>query len=104
MRWGVSFPALLANLVFTMEAFLATRSLQTLLICVPIHSISALLCARDPRCFELLALFVRMRLPGVGGALRSWRANSYSTLPTRRPGRRGAVHVPWVGAVTGARP
>jgi type IV secretion system protein VirB3 len=37
MRWGVSYSALLFNLVFTMEAFLLTKNLLTLLCCAPIH-------------------------------------------------------------------
>ena len=35
-----------------MEAFLLTRNLLTLLVCVPIHGVCALLCARDPRFFD----------------------------------------------------
>jgi type IV secretion system protein VirB3 len=37
MRWGVTYAALLFNMVFTLEAFLATRNLLTLLLCLPIH-------------------------------------------------------------------
>ena len=32
MRWGVTYTALLLNLVFTMEMFLLTRNLLTLLL------------------------------------------------------------------------
>ena len=39
MRWGVAYAALLFNLVFTMEAFLLTKNLLTLLLSVPIHEI-----------------------------------------------------------------
>ncbi len=49
MRWGVTFSALLLNLVFTMEVFLLTKNLLVLLIAVPIHGVCALLCARDTR-------------------------------------------------------
>ncbi len=31
MRWGVTYAALLCNLVFTMEIFLVTRNLLTLI-------------------------------------------------------------------------
>src|SRR5579862_8410004 len=51
-RWGVSYAALLFNMVFTLEAFLVTRNLLVLLICAPIHGVCALLCARDVRFFE----------------------------------------------------
>ncbi|MGH8261822.1 MAG: VirB3 family type IV secretion system protein, partial [Steroidobacteraceae bacterium] len=46
MRWGVTFSALLFNLVFTMEVFLLTRNLLSLLLAIPIHGICALLCLR----------------------------------------------------------
>ena len=39
MRWGVTYAALLFNMVFTLEAFLVTRNLLTLLLCAPIHSL-----------------------------------------------------------------
>ena len=54
MRWGVTYAALLCNLVVTMELFLVTRNLVTLLVCLPIHGVCALLCARDPRFFDLV--------------------------------------------------
>jgi len=54
MRWGVTYAALVFNLVVVMEAFLATRNLLTLFLCVPIHSVCALLCARDARFFALI--------------------------------------------------
>jgi len=81
MRWGVSYSALLFNLVFTMEIFLLTKNLLTLLVCVPLHGVFALLCARDARFFDLVLLWGRTRLPSVFGNLRLWRANSYSPLP-----------------------
>ncbi|HEX4049876.1 MAG TPA: VirB3 family type IV secretion system protein [Steroidobacteraceae bacterium] len=88
MRWGVTYSALLGNLVFTMEAFLITRNLLTLLICLPIHAACVLLCSRDPRSFDLLALWLRLRLPATLANLALWKASSYSplTLP-RRVGR-----------------
>lgn len=84
MRWGVTYTALLCNLVFTLEAFLLTRNLLTLLICVPIHSISALLCARDARYFDLLLLWGRTGLPAWFANQRYWKASSYSPLPLAR--------------------
>ncbi len=70
MRWGVTYAALMLNLVFTMEAFLVTRNLLTILVCMPIHGVCALLCARDPRFFELVALWGRTRLPAALTTLR----------------------------------
>ncbi len=93
MRWGVTYAALLANLVFTMEAFLLTRNLLTLLVCAPVHGVCALLCARDPRFFDLLMLWGRTRLSALVTTLRLWQASSYTPLLLDLPsacGRRDA--------------
>jgi len=89
MRWGVTFSALLFNLVFTMELFLLTRNLLMLLVAAPIHGVSALLCARDARYFDLLLLWGRTRLPAWAGNLRFWKASSYSPLALDLPSASG---------------
>ena len=89
MRWGVTYAALLANLVFTMEAFLLTRNLLTLLLCAPVHGVCALLCARDARFFDLLLLFGRTRLSALVTTLRLWQASSYTPLLLDLPDARG---------------
>jgi type IV secretion system protein VirB3 len=89
MRWGVTYSAILFNLVFTMEAFLLTKSLPTLLLCLPIHGVCLLLCARDPRYFDLILLWARTRFPALLGNLRVWSANSYSPLQLELPDRSG---------------
>ncbi|HEY4214957.1 MAG TPA: VirB3 family type IV secretion system protein [Steroidobacteraceae bacterium] len=89
MRWGVTYAALLFNLVFTMEAFLLTKNLLTLLLCLPVHGVCVLLCARDARFFDLLLLWGRTRLPAALGTLRLWRASSYSPLSLDMPDGRG---------------
>ena len=94
MRWGVTYSALLFNLVFTLEAFLVTKNLLTLAVSAPIHGVCALLCARDTRFFDLLLLWGRTRLPAVVGNLGTWRASSYSPLTLDLPranGRRAAT-------------
>lgn len=91
MRWGVTYAALLFNLVFTLEAFLATRNLLALLIALPIHCASVLLCGRDARYFDLVLLWGRTRLPALIANGRWWGGSSYSPLalePVRRSGRR----------------
>ncbi len=80
MRWGVTYSALLFNLVFTMEVFLVTRNLLTLLIAAPIHGVGMLLCARDARFFDLLLLWGRTQMPALLGNQRYWKASSYSPL------------------------
>jgi type IV secretion system protein VirB3 len=96
MRWGVTFSALMFNLVFTMEAFLLTKNLLTLLIALPIHGVCALLCARDARFFDLVLLWGRTRMPSYFTTFRFWHAASYSPLmldPPNRVGRRRAMPV-----------
>lgn len=80
MRWGVTYSALLFNMVFTMEAFLLTKNLLTLLLAAPIHGVCLLLCARDARFFDLLLLCARTRLPALFANFRQWKASSYSPL------------------------
>ena len=102
MRWGVTYSALLFNLVFTLEAFLVTRNLLALLIALPIHGASVLLCGRDPRCFDLLLLWGRTRAPALLANGPWWHASSYSPLemdpPRSRRRRRGNVVVVTCGA------
>jgi type IV secretion system protein VirB3 len=97
MRWGVTFSALLFNMIFTMETFLLTKNLLTLLIAVPIHGVCALLCLRDARFFDLLLLWGRTRLPSFLGSYRYWRAGSCSPMALEFPdarGRRGQPGTP----------
>lgn len=89
MRWGVTYAALIFNLVFTLELFLASRNLLALLLAAPIHGVSALLCARDARFFDLLLLWARTRLPTLLGNGLYWKASSYS--PLRLPGRQRVI-------------
>jgi type IV secretion system protein VirB3 len=107
MRWGVTYSALLFNMVFTLEAFLLTKNLLVLMLCVPIHGASMLLCARDARFFDLVVLWARMRLPALFANLRVWKSSSYCPLVLDLPshgGRRRAdisdvpVAAPRVGA------
>jgi len=89
MRWGVTYSALVFNLVFTMEVFLLTKNLLTLLLGAPIHGICVLLCTRDARFFDLVLLWARTRLPARFANLRLWKASSYSPLVTDIPSRNG---------------
>ncbi len=89
MRWGVTYSALLFNLVFTLEAFLLTRNLLTLLLAVPIHGLCALLCARDARYFDLLLLAARTRIPSLLANRFTWGAVSYCPLALDLADERG---------------
>jgi type IV secretion system protein VirB3 len=91
MRWGVTYSALLVNGVVTMEIFLLTKNLLTLLLAAPIHGVCALLCARDARFFDLALLWARTRIPALLANARFWRSSSYSPLSLDLPdvsGRR----------------
>lgn len=88
MRWGVTYSALLFNMVFTMEFFLLTKNLLALLLSAPIHGVSALLCARDARFFDLILLWGRTRLPAFLGNYRVWKASSYCPLNLPFPRHR----------------
>jgi type IV secretion system protein VirB3 len=89
MRWGVTYAALLLNMVFTMEAFLLTKNLLTLLLCLPIHGFCMLLCSRDARVFDLLLLGARTRIPALFANQRIWKASSYCPLTLQMPTGRG---------------
>ena len=100
MRWGVTYSALLANLVVTMEVFLVTRNLLTLGLALPIHAISATLCLRDARIFDLLFLWFRTHVPALLANGRVWQAASYSPLPVALPSiygrRRTTIATGWI--------
>ena len=99
MRWGVTYAALLLNFVVTLELFLLTKNLLTLGMALPLHALSALLCTRDPRIFELLLLWVRTQLPARLATGAYWGAASYSPLDVSLPtliGRRRAPATPHV--------
>ena len=89
MRWGVTYSALLFNMVSTMEVFLLTKNLLTMLLCAPIHGVCLLLCARDARFFDLVLLWARTRLPALFANLRVWKASSYCPLILDLPTGRG---------------
>ena len=90
MVGGVTYAAMLFNVVITTEAFIVTKNLVWLLAFVPIHGVLFLVCLYEPRFFDLLQLWGRTRLPGVvSGTLRHWRANSYSPLALDLPDQRG---------------
>src|SRR4029077_19611726 len=89
MRWGVTYSALLFNLMFTMEVFLLTKNLLTLLLAAPIHGVCVLLCARDARYFDLILLWGRTRIPALLANARFWKSSSYSPLLLDLPDVRG---------------
>ena len=106
MRWGVTYSALLANGVFTLEVFLLTQNLLTLALALPIHGVCALLCARDARFFDLILLWGRTRIPALLANSRLWKASSYSPLLLDPPdwhGRRRTLVQGEIAVLVSAR-
>lgn len=99
MRFGVSYLALLVNLVVTMECFLLSRNVLVLLLAVPLHGVFALLCARDARILDLGQLWLRTGLLSCLANRRLWRGSSYSPLTLDLPAgsghRRGIPSAKW---------
>ncbi|CAN7320761.1 type IV secretion system protein VirB3 [Variovorax sp. LjRoot178] len=90
MVWGVTYSAMMFNIIVTTESFIVTKNLAWLLAFVPVHGVLYLVCLYEPRFFDLLQLWGRTRLPAMlGGNLRYWRANSYSPLALDMPDVRG---------------
>ena len=96
MKWGVTYSALLLNMVLTLEFFLVTKNLLVLLLAAPVHGVCVLLCTRDARFFDLALLWGKTRLPALLGTLRYWKTSSYSPLAIDLPAphgrRRSVVH------------
>jgi type IV secretion system protein VirB3 len=93
-RWGVPYLALLINMVVTMEIFLMVKNPLMLLLAIPIHGVSMLLCSRDARFFELAMLWAQTRMPALAGNLFIWKGNSYSPLILDLPNARGRRRTP----------
>jgi type IV secretion system protein VirB3 len=85
MRWGVPYPALMLNLIASVEALVWTKNLLWVLICIPIHGICYLVCLKDPRSFELLVLWLRTKANALVATRTYWSASSYSPLALRQP-------------------
>jgi type IV secretion system protein VirB3 len=92
MALGVPYAALLANAFLTLELFLMTRNLLWLLIAVPLHGLAWLVCLAEPRAFDLLAVWGRVRARAGFGGRHRWRAASYGAF--RPYGVRGATDSP----------
>lgn len=90
MVWGVTYSAMMFNVVVTAESFIVTKNLAWLLAFVPLHGLLYLLCLYEPRFFDLLQLWGRTRCPAwLAGNLRHWRASSYSPLVLDLPDAQG---------------
>lgn len=77
---GVTWPAVVLNIILTIEAFVWTHNLLWLLLFIPVHVVCYLICLRDPRTFELLGLWGQTKGQAIFHNLRYWHASTYSAL------------------------
>ena len=90
MRWGVTYSALLFNMVFTLEAFLLTKNLLT--AALPADS-RCLRAAVRPRCAVLrsVLLWGRTRLPALSGKPSGLEGEQLQPTSIDLPNRRWAT-------------
>lgn len=81
---GVPYGAAILNVLISVEALALTENLLWLLMCIPVHGICYLITLKDPRTFELLALWARTTLGTLITSRWYWSASSYSPLTFRR--------------------
>jgi type IV secretory pathway VirB3-like protein len=72
---GTHFVAVLANVIFTMYAFVFTDSLWALAVAVPIHGICWAITRYDPHAFRIIGLKLS-HMAETLGARPSWRTSS----------------------------
>jgi type IV secretion system protein VirB3 len=82
LRFGVPYAALLVNALVTLEMFLLTRNLLSLIVAAPIHAFVWVLSASEPRFFELLKVWALVRARAVGGPGTPWSALTYGPFGT----------------------
>jgi type IV secretion system protein VirB3 len=87
MALGVPYAALLANAFLTLELFLVTGNLLWLLTALPLHGLAWLVCLAEPRAFELIAVWGRVRSRAGFRGWRRWRAVSYGAFRPSGPHR-----------------
>ncbi len=86
-KWGVTYPAIMLNLIVSMEAFIWSHNLLWGLIFVPVHGIFYLICLKDPRAFELLFLWAQTKGRTHLLTLGYWKSSSYGPLELhKKPG------------------
>ena len=83
-KWGVTYPAIMLNMIVSMEAFIWTHNLLWLPIFIPIHGIFYLICLKDPRAFDLLFLWARTKGRTFVLTWGYWKSSSYSPLDLRK--------------------
>jgi len=87
LRFGVPYAALIVNALITLELFLLTRNLLSLLAAAPIHGFVWALSVSEPRFFELLKVWALVRARAGGGPTAPWSVLTYGPFGRfqRRP-------------------
>jgi type IV secretion system protein VirB3 len=81
MALGVPYIAVLANVLLTLELFLVTRNLLSLLTVVPLHALAWIVCLSEPRYFELVRVFISTRRRAGFVRRGRWKVVSYGPFP-----------------------
>ena len=84
LRFGVPYAALIVNALITLELFLLTRNLLSLLAAAPIHGFVWALSVSEPRFFELLKVWALVRARAGGGSSAPWSVLSYGPFGRRQ--------------------
>lgn len=82
MMWGVTVEGVLVNFMLTAIIFIASNNILLLLIAVPIHAISYLLCLHDPHIFGLLGQWLKTK--GACNSRNYWKASTSSPTENTR--------------------
>lgn len=82
---GVTLSAFMLNMIIVVEFFVITRNLLWLALFIPVHGIFYLICANDPRTFDLMTMWIQtkganFRGLNIYGNKRFWKSSSYSPL------------------------
>ena len=79
---GVTYEALVMNLMVTMIVFIIAKQPVWLALFAPIHAVCCAICALDARAFQLLGLWARTK--GAARTRALWHASAYSPLSFAR--------------------
>lgn len=89
MAMGVPYAALLVNAFITLELFLVSRNLLSLMIALPLHGFAWTMCLVEPRMFELVGVWAQVRARTGFRGRRAWRVVAYG--PFHKTTARSAV-------------
>jgi len=100
MRFGVTVEALIAEFIGSMLMFLVSHNVFMLLAIVPMHAVAYLVCQKDPRGFQVFALWLRTKGQSLNHKI--WGGSTYSPLEPfrdkerarKKTKKKGSAHEP----------